>query len=182
MHITRSVLQGLGLMVLLLGAAAASDKAQEHRPQAKMPKKAPPAPAQRASTMPRPAPPLPAALGPQELQIAAQVHTGLLPCELGQSVVLQADARAPGYFSLRRPGFRYHMRPVISRTGTIRLEDEKAQAVWLQLADKSMLMDHKRGRRLADACAHPQQLAVAAEMKHQPPAPLFETQGMGRED
>jgi hypothetical protein len=72
------------------------------------------------------------------------------------------------------------MHPVSTSTGAIRLEDTKAGAVWLQLANKSMLMDQKRGRRIADECAHPEQMAFAQNMKHNPPPKLFDTTGMGR--
>ena len=72
------------------------------------------------------------------------------------------------------------MLPVQTSTGTLRLEDKKAGAVWLQLANKSMLMDQKRGRRIVDDCVHPDQLAVAEAMKTHPPPSLFDTQGMGR--
>jgi hypothetical protein len=66
------------------------------------------------------------------------------------------------------------MKPVTTSTGAIRLEDEKAGAVWLQLANKSMLMDQKNGRRLADECAHPDQVAVANDMKVNPPLALID--------
>jgi len=111
---------------------------------------------------------------PQELSIAERVYVGQLPCELGASVRLTADANAPGYFNLQGKGYKYRMRPVATTTGAIRLEDEKAGAVWLQLANKSMLMDQKNGRRLADECAHPDQLAFAKEMKANPPLPLID--------
>lgn len=183
MHKTLTVLLVLGCLLNAAAAALATpESGQDRLRQVEVKNPSPATPSRRPPSVPRPAQPQPAILGEQELLIASLVHTGRLPCELGQTVRLEADARWPGYFSLQGPGFRFHMRPVLSRTGTIRLEDEKAGAVWLQLADKSMLMDHKRGRRLADACAHPQQLAAAAQMKHQPPPALFETKGMGRED
>ena len=113
-------------------------------------------------------------LAPQEMSIAERVHVGHLPCELGASVRMTADANAPGYFNLQGKGYKYRMRPVATSTGAIRLEDEKAGAVWLQLANKSMLMDQKNGRRLADECAHPDQVAFANDMKVNPPPPLIE--------
>ena len=113
-------------------------------------------------------------LAPQELSIAERVHVGHLPCELGASIRMTADAHTPGYFDLQGKGYKYRMRPVATSTGAIRLEDEKAGAVWLQLANKSMLMDQKNGRRLADECAHPDQVAVANEMKINPPPPLID--------
>ena len=113
-------------------------------------------------------------LAPQELSIAERVHVGHLPCELGASIRMTADAHTPGYFDLQGKGYKYRMRPVATSTGAIRLEDEKAGAVWLQLANKSMLMDQKNGRRLADECAHPDQVAVANDMKINPPPLLID--------
>lgn len=113
-------------------------------------------------------------LAPHEISIAERVHVGTLPCEMGASVRMTADANAPGYFTLQGKGYKYRMRPVATSTGAIRLEDEKAGAVWLQLANKSMLMDQKNGRRLADECAHPDQVAVANDMKVNPPPALID--------
>lgn len=113
-------------------------------------------------------------LAPHEISIAERVHVGTLPCEMGASVRMTADANAPGYFTLQGKGYKYRMRPVATSTGAIRLEDEKAGAVWLQLANKSMLMDQKKGRRLADECAHPDQVAVANDMKVNPPPALID--------
>lgn len=115
-----------------------------------------------------------------EILIAQQIHLGHLPCELGATVRIQADPSQPGVFHVQGKGFRYRMLPVQTSTGTLRLEDKKAGAVWLQLSNKSMLMDQKRGRRIVDDCVHPDQLAVAEAMKTNPPPSLFDTQGMGR--
>jgi hypothetical protein len=116
----------------------------------------------------------------QELAIAQQIHQGLMPCEMGASVRVEADAAAPGYFHVQGKGFRYRMYPVRTSTGALRLEDKKAGAVWLQLANKSMLMDQKKGRRVADDCAHPEQVAYGQDMKTNPPPSLFDKTGMGR--
>jgi hypothetical protein len=116
----------------------------------------------------------------QDLAIAQQIHQGLMPCEMGASVRVQADAAAPGFFHVQGKGFRYRMYPVRTSTGALRLEDKKAGAVWLQLANKSMLMDQKKGRRVADDCAHPEQVAYGQDMKTNPPPSLFDKTGMGR--
>lgn len=121
-------------------------------------------------------------MGADELAIAERVHKGHLSCELGASVRVEADASRPGYFDLHGKGFHYRMRPVPTSTGAIRLEDQKAGAVWLQLANKSMLMDQNKGRRIADECANSEQMAFAQNMKHNPPPKLFDTTGMGRSD
>ena len=114
------------------------------------------------------------ALTPDELAIAERVHVGSLPCELGTSVSLKPDSKAPGYFDVQGKNFRYRMFPVATTTGAIRLEDHKAGAVWLQLANKSMLMNQKQGVRLADECMSPAQVAIAESMKTNPPASVLD--------
>ncbi len=114
------------------------------------------------------------ALTPDELAIAERVHVGSLPCELGASVSLKPDSKAPGYFDVQGKNFKYRMFPVATTTGAIRLEDQKAGAVWLQLANKSMLMNQKQGVRLADECMSPAQVAIAEAMKTNPPASVLD--------
>lgn len=111
-----------------------------------------------------------AALTPAELAIGERIYQGRMPCELGAFVTLTADAKVPGYFDVQIKNVKYRMFPVITRTGAIRLEDQKAGAVWLQLANKSMLMNQKLGQRLADECMSPEQVKVA-QMLLSNPAP-----------
>lgn len=107
--------------------------------------------------------PLP--LGDEELAVAGQVYVGDLPCELGQRVSLHPDEQHPGYFHLALKQHRFHMQPVVTTTGAVRLEDPKNGALWIQVANKSMLMSQKEGRRLADDCMSPVQQAAADAMK-----------------
>lgn len=109
-----------------------------------------------------------AALTLAELVIAERVYVGRLPCELGAFVTLAADPKSPGYFNLQLEKLKYRMVPVATTTGAIRLEDRQAGAVWLQLANKSMLMNHKLGKRLVDACMNPAQVLVADAMEKNP--------------
>lgn len=115
-----------------------------------------------------------AAMTPAELAIAERVQVGKIPCELGASVTLTADAKNPGYFNMHGKNFDFRMFPVPTSTGAIRLEDQKAGAVWLQLANKSMLMSQKLGIRLADECTTPTQLEVAQNLKLNPPASILD--------
>ena len=115
-----------------------------------------------------------AAMTPAELAIAERVQVGKMPCELGASVTLTADAKNPGYFDMQGKNFSYRMFPVATSTGAIRLEDQKAGAVWLQLANKSMLMSQKHGIRLADECTSPAQIEVAQNLKLNPPVSILE--------
>jgi Ni/Co efflux regulator RcnB len=113
-------------------------------------------------------------LNEADLAVAQRVYTGKIQCELGADVTITADDKKAGFFTVSTKGARYRMHPVESRTGAIRLEDPKAGAMWLQIANKSMLMNQKQGLRLADECMAPAQLAFAEEMKKNPPKSLFE--------
>ena len=109
-----------------------------------------------------------------ELAIAERVYQGKMPCELGASVSVKADANASGYFDVQLGRQKFRMLPVETSTGAIRLEDKQAGAVWLQLANKSMLMNHKLGKRLADACMSPDQTVMAANMIKNPPPSVLD--------
>jgi len=113
-------------------------------------------------------------LSEADLAVAQRVHTGKIQCELGADVTVTADDKKAGFFTVSTKGARYRMHPVESRTGAIRLEDPRAGAMWLQIANKSMLMNQKEGLRLADECMAPAQVAFAEEMKKNPPKSLFE--------
>ena len=115
-----------------------------------------------------------AELGPEELAVAERVHTGHIACELGASVNVTPDPKAPGRFHISGKGFAYHMTPVVSSTGAVRLEDTQRGAVWLQIANKSMLMNQKLGQRLADECMSPAQVQVAEALKTNPQPSLLD--------
>ena len=69
---------------------------------------------------------------------------------------------------------RYYMHPVESRTGAVRLEDNRLGALWLQLGNKSMLMNQRLGQRVADECATPTQREFAAQMLTNPQPGLLD--------
>ena len=144
-----------GTAGVLLGAQASTEPVRKPKPAASKP--APVAPLQD-----------------DELALSAQVSIGSIPCELGQSVNLRPDAEAPGYFHLQLKGQRFHLRPVASATGALRLEDQARGAVWIQLANKSMLMDQRQGRRLADECMTPLQQAYAEQLRRDPTPALID--------
>jgi Ni/Co efflux regulator RcnB len=109
-----------------------------------------------------------------DLAVAQRVSIGKAQCELGADVTVTPDEKKPGFFTVSTKGLKYRMHPVESRTGAIRLEDPRAGAMWLQLGNKSMLMNQKAGLRIADECQTDAQVAFAAEMKKNPPKALFE--------
>ena len=108
------------------------------------------------------------------LAIADRVYVGRIACELGAHVTVTADGTAPGHFHVEGKNFKYYMSPVATSTGTVRLEDTKAGAVWLQIANKSMLMNQKLGQRLADECMSSEQVVVAEAIKRNPPPSVLD--------
>ena len=136
---------------------------------------------QRTAPARVPAPPVAAVnqeLSAEQLAVAPQVYVGRLPCELGAAVTVLADPAVPGHFDVRLANKTYRMVPVATSTGAIRLEDRAAGTVWLQLSNKSMLMNAKLGKRLVDACMNPDQITVAHAMKTNPaPSVLDEVSG-----
>ena len=154
----------------------AASKAKTSKPA---PKKAPAkvAKASKAVVKPSAAAAAPvaavASLSDAQLAIAQLVHTGQINCELGAHVTVSADEKNPGYFHVAAAKQRYHMHPVESRTGAIRMEDASGGAMWLQLGNKSMLLNQKLGQRVADECAAPSQLEFAARMKAEPVTDLL---------
>ena len=115
----------------------------------------------------------PRTLTADELKLADRVYTGRIACELGQHVNVAKDTGNAGHFLVSGNGFSFHMSPVCTSTGGVRLEDQNAGAVWLQIANKSMLMNQKQGKRLADECMRPEQLQVADAIKKNPPQSLL---------
>lgn len=107
-------------------------------------------------------------LTPGQLAAADLVHTGVFPCELGQTVTVRPDPKGTGHFDLRFNSKHYRMVPIETSTGAVRLENKAAGLVWIQVANKSMLMNQKLGQRVTDDCVNPAQAAVAAALLKAP--------------
>ncbi|MFZ9550456.1 MAG: hypothetical protein ACO27R_01040 [Hylemonella sp.] len=156
----------LVLLVAFCWPALAENKAPVKKASKQVRKPSPRAPVASVEVQPPMAPLQP--LGEAELDLAKRVFVGYLPCEMGASVTIEASPHQAGYFQLRFGKHQYHMAPVQTTTGAIRLEDHHAHATWLQLANKSMLVSDKLGRRLVDACMTPDQLQYVEQMKTRP--------------
>ena len=103
-----------------------------------------------------------------------EVHTGRMVCELGNSVTVTSDPQQASRFIVQMKKNTYYMTPVETTTGAVRLEDAQAGAMWLQLPNKSMLMNSKLGQRMADECQSDHQTTVAHRMKLDPPPSLLD--------
>jgi len=118
--------------------------------------------------------PPPAVLSAEQLAIAERVQVGTSQCELAVVVTVRADAHTAGRFVLEAGHKRYSLDPVVTSTGAVRLEDVSSGAVWIQLANKSMLMNQKLGQRIADDCMNPQQALVAQALLKTPAPHLLD--------
>jgi hypothetical protein len=110
---------------------------------------------------------LPPAEGEQNAA-ASMAHYGNYQCEFNQTLVVGMNPKHDGYLDVRFGNRTYTMKPVLSHTGALRLEDVRGQMLVVQIATKSMMLDTKAGRRVVDDCKHDNQVAAAASMASAP--------------
>jgi hypothetical protein len=131
-------------------AAAATSKPAAAK--AKAPHKA----ASKAASAPVAEAPLPPAT-PEQVNAAERIFYGVSGCEFKQTLDISINPKYPAYADVTFAKKTYTMKPVLSPTGAMRLEDVKNQAVLIQIAQKSMLLNTVSGQRLVDDCVHPKQ-------------------------
>jgi hypothetical protein len=146
------------LMVVLAAAAAMSLPAS-----AAAPKHKPARHAKAAKKLPAPVVVVPA--DAEQLEAAKLVYLGHYDCEFKQTIDIAPNDTNTGYVDVKFGKANYLMKPVLSSTGAVRLEDVQGHTLMVQIARKSMLLDVKAGHRLVDECVCPaqQQLIAAAE-------------------
>ena len=124
------------------------------------------APAKAAATKPakkKSAPAKPAELAPPEaanaeqIEAAGRVYYGIYACEFNQAINIAASPKYPSYVDVKHGKADYVMKPVLSSTGAIRLEDVRGETLMVQISSKSMLLNVKTGQRLVDDCISPKQ-------------------------
>lgn len=149
---TRSVLAP-ALALALLAAfclppaqAAGATAKSAHKASRKAPPKAP-------EVTPEPA-------SAAQIEASEKVFLGAYACEFNQTVEIAGDPTYRGYVDVRHGKSQYLMKPVISPTGAIRLEDVRGEGLLLQIASKSMLLNVKTGQRMVDNCVGAKQLAL----------------------
>jgi len=124
-------------------------------------------PAAKAAAKKAPVVVLPAA-DKEQLEAAKLVYYGHYECGMQQIVDITEDAKDAGYVDVKHAKALYVMKPVLSSTGALRLEDVKGQTLMVQIANKSMLLDVKAGHRIVDDCISPKQrelMEAAAKAK-----------------
>jgi hypothetical protein len=97
---------------------------------------------------------------PTAATYAYPAYTGRIVCENKAFVVVAEDKKRLHHYDLTFGKLHYKTVRVPTDSGAIRLEDKAHGIVWLQMANKSMLLDEKHGKRLATNCQNDAQLAV----------------------
>ena len=121
------------------------------------------APAKKAP----PPPPEPVLTDADESQIAAseRAYLGDYACEFKETVHIDKHPKMAGYINVAWKKQLITMKPVLSSTGALRLEDVTGRTLMIQIANKSMLLDTKIGQRLLDDCVHPEQIKLMEAAK-----------------
>ena len=99
----------------------------------------------------------------EQIDAAGRVYYGNYDCEFNQSIQIVASAKYASYVDIRHGKVDYLMKPVLSSTGAIRLEDVRGETLMVQIAAKSMLLNVKTGHRLVDDCISPKQRELNEE-------------------
>lgn len=157
----RSTLAASALALALAGASFGAAAQTAAKPAGK-----PAASAKRAAKAPPPPPePVIEDATPEQVKAADLVFYGRHDCEFDQSITITQSPKHSAYVELRSGKSMWLMKPVLSSTGAIRLEDVRGQTLLVQIAAKSMLLDVKAGKRLNDECLCDKQRELVAEAK-----------------
>ena len=156
------------LAALVAAAFVAGASAQTAAPAAKAPAKAAPAKAPAKSARKAPAAPAEPAVPdaqPDQVKAAELVYYGKYECEFDQSIQIQQSLKHSAYVDVKSGKSGWLMKPVLSSTGAIRLEDVKGETLMVQISSKSMLLNVKTARRIVDDCVSPRQRELIEEAK-----------------
>ena len=94
---------------------------------------------------------------PEQVKAAELVYYGKYDCEFNQTVDIAQSPKYPAYVTVKHGKGEWLMKPVLSSTGAVRLEDVKGETLMVQIASKSMLLNTMTARRIVDDCVSPRQ-------------------------
>jgi hypothetical protein len=92
-----------------------------------------------------------------QIDAALQVFYGTYQCEFNQQIDIVASPKYLSYVEVKHGKTDYLMKPVLSSTGAVRLEDVRGETLMVQIASKSMLLNVKTAHRVVDDCVSPKQ-------------------------
>ena len=161
-----SLLRASAAALILCAALPALAQTAPTKPAAAKP--APKAAAKAAPAKKTPPPPAePVLVVADEAQLAAaeRAYLGNYACEFKETVLIDKHPKNAGYINVAWKKQLFTMKPVLSSTGALRLEDVTGRTLMIQIANKSMLLDTKIGQRLLDDCVHPEQIKLIEAAK-----------------
>jgi hypothetical protein len=88
-----------------------------------------------------------------------------LNCELGRKMTVYRKSKDEGQIAVRWKEKLLRFLRVDTQTGAHRYENEKHGLVWIGIPGKSMLLDSKNGRQLANECMNAEQAQEALKAK-----------------
>ena len=91
-------------------------------------------------------------------------------CELGNQVTVFANATDDSHIALRWKKRVHRLTRVGTSTGAQRFENGRYGLVWIGIPAKSMLLDSKQGRQLANECKNTQQVQAEVPARQVPKA------------
>ena len=94
---------------------------------------------------------------PEQIDASERVFYGVYECEFNQTIDITPSTPFPAYVNVKHGKTTYLMKPVLSSTGAVRLEDIRGQTLMVQIASKSMLLHVRTAKRLVDDCVSPKQ-------------------------
>ena len=147
----------------------AADPKPASKVEATAAKKATPKATRRAGKAPvLVAPPVqPPPATPEQIEAADQVFYGNYECEFNQRVDIVPHTAFIAYVAVKSGKKLLLMKPVLSSTGAIRLEDVSGERLMVQIGSKSMLLNVKSGQRELDDCVHPKQREIMTARRAQ---------------
>lgn len=102
---------------------------------------------------------------PDQVQAAELVYYGVYECEFKQTIHIVQSPTHPAYVDVSHGKSSWLMKPVLSSTGAVRLEDVRGETLMVQIAAKSMLLNVKVGQRIVDDCISPRQRELVEAAK-----------------
>ncbi len=102
---------------------------------------------------------------PDQVKAAELVYYGMYDCEFQQTVSITQSQKHSAYVDVKHGKNDWLMKPVLSSTGAVRLEDVKGETLMVQISSKSMLLNVKTAHRIVDDCISPRQRELMAEAK-----------------
>lgn len=109
--------------------------------------------------------------GSEQVAAAALIIYGHYTCEFDKSLRVSLNPNFEGYVDLLLDKQLFTLKPVLSQTGALRLEDVRGRLLVVQIPVKSMVLDIKLGQRLVDECVHETQSENRRKLAAAPPLP-----------